>query len=77
MPTMPASWAGGRGAGVLPVHGHAAGDGAAVEVRDDAVEGPAQRRFARAGEPDDEDELALLELEVDVVEDGARGSPRR
>ena len=53
---------------VEPVDGDRPGQGAAAEVRDEAVDGAQQRRLAAAGGADHEDELALGDLERHVVE---------
>ena len=54
--------------GVASVDDDPAGQRAAGEVRDQAVDRPEQRRLAGAGAPDDEAELALLDVQRDVAE---------
>ena len=60
--------------GVESVDGDAARQRAAAEVRHEPVDGAQQRRLAAARGTDDEDELALGDLERDVVEAGSGGA---
>jgi hypothetical protein len=55
------------------VDGDPAGQRSAGEVRNQAVDGPEQRRLARPGAPDDEAQLALVHVQGDVAQHRARG----
>ena len=54
--------------GVATVDDHSTGEGAAREVRDEAVDGAEEARLSAAGAADDEAELALLDGEGHVAQ---------
>ena len=73
-PTRSASSRGGCVAVEMPSTVTAPEQGAAREVGNEAVDRAEQRRLARAGLPDDEEELALVDGEVHVDERGRGGA---
>ena len=63
-----------RAPGVVPADDDASRKAAAVEVRHQPGEGPHEGRLPRARAPEQEDDLARLQLEVDAVERRPRGA---
>ena len=61
--------------GAGPLHGHAVEHDRARVGRDQAGDQGHERRLARARVPDDGDELALVDREIDAAEDPRRPPP--